>query len=261
MKIIKVNINEERKQIIDSITIKPITDTHIGDDNCNLKALKKALQEIKEEINTYTILNGDLINNTTKNSVGDVYIEKMTPTEQIIMLVELLKPIKDKILVINSGNHENRTCKESGVDIVKLVARELGIEDRCVNGMWYLYLYLGQKIDGRKAPMVYTITGYHGSGSGRKVGSKANRLEEMSQIVIADLYIMGHTHKPLSTKGIIYIPDYSNKSLTKKELYYLMTNSFVEYGGYAENFGLVPSNTTMTSAELNGKVRQIKLTI
>ena len=142
-----------------------------------------------------------------------------------------------------------------------LVARELGLQKRYANGMWYLYLYFGQKYYGRKAPMVYTITGYHGSGNGRKSGGKINRLEEMSQIVIADLYIMSHTHKPLITKGLIYVPDYANQSLNKKELYYLMTNSFLEYGGYAEQYGMIPSSTSMTYAVLNSIERDIRLTI
>ena len=65
--------------------------------------------------------------------------------------------------------------------------------------------------------MCYQITGYHGSGGGRKVGGKANRLQEMAQVVVADLYIMGHTHLPMSMKQQIWIPDYANNTLNKKE--------------------------------------------
>ena len=107
--------------------------------------------------------------------------------------------------------------------------------------------------------MCYQITGYHGSGGGRKTGGKANRLEEMSQVVIADLYIMGHTHKPLCTKGAIYIPDYANNSLNKKQLYYLMTNSFLDYGGYGEKLGFIPTDNTPTEAILDGTKRKIKI--
>jgi hypothetical protein len=179
--------------------------------------------------------------------------------EQINKLIDLLEPIKDKILVIGTGNHEDRIAKDTSIDVIRLVARQLGIEDRYADNWWYLFLRFGEKEQGRKAPMCYQITGYHGSGGGRKVGGKANRLEEMSQTVIADLYIMGHTHKPLSTKGAIYIPDYGNNSLNKKQMYYLMTNSFLDYGGYGEKLGFAPTDNTPTEAILDGTKRKIKV--
>jgi hypothetical protein len=81
----------------------------------------------------------------------------------------------------------------------------------------------------------------------------------MSQTVIADLYIMGHTHKPLSTKSAIYLPDYGNNTLNKKQLYYLMTNSFLDYGGYGEKLGFTPTDNTPTEAILDGTKRRIKV--
>ena len=65
-------------------------------------------------------------------------------------------------------------------------------------------------------PIQYQITGYHGNVGGRKPGAKINRLEEMSSIAIADLYIMSHSHKPIITKNIIYIPEIINKKSYKK---------------------------------------------
>ncbi len=259
MKVIRVNLNNERNEIVDDILIKPISDIHLGDPLCNLKALKKVLQEIKEEENTYTILNGDMCNVALKNSKSDVYSDDMTPMQQMVELSSLLEPIKDKIFVMGSGNHDDRVQKETNIDIIRIIARELGIEDRYADGMWYLFLQFGKCRRGR--PIQYEITGYHGNVGGRKSGGKINRLEDMSAISIADLYIMSHSHKPISTKGVIFLPDEQHQTMIKKELYYLMTNSFVEYGGYAETMGLPPSNTGMTEALLSGKVKKIKLSI
>lgn len=259
MKIIRVNLNKERNEIIDKVKIIPISDVHIGDKLANLKKLKEVLTKIKEEENTYTILNGDMVNVALKNSKSDVYEDCLSPMEQILELSTLLEPIKDKILVMASGNHEARTSKETNIDISRIVARELGIEDRYSSGMWYLFLQLGAYRNNR--PIQYQITGYHGNVGGRKSGGKINRLEEMSSISIADLYIMSHSHKPIITKGVIYLPEHINKNLIKKELYYLMTNSFVEYGGYAERLGFSPSNTGITEAELSGRTKKIKLSM
>ena len=254
MKIINVKLSEEFKEL----HIIPISDVHIGDKQANLKLFKDVLKRIEKEDSTYTILNGDLCNCALKNSKSDVYEDSMSPMEQLNQLLTLLEPVKDKILVMSSGNHEDRITKETNIDITRLTARELGIEDRYANGWWYLYLRFGKKEDGAHRPMCYQITGYHGSGGGRKAGGKVNRLQEMSQVVVADLYIMGHTHLPMSMKQQIWIPDYGNNALNKKDMYYLMSNSFLEPEGYGEKLGMVPNSNTPTEAILCGTKRKIK---
>ena len=260
MKKIVVNLNEENKKIMGDITILPIADVHIGDKLCNLKLFKEALERIKNEPNTYTIINGDLCNMALKNSKSDVYSDSLSPMEQVIQMVDLLKPIKDKILVIGTGNHEDRTQKETNIDVTRLIARELGIEEKYANEWWTLFLSFGAERHNRT--INYIITGVHGYGGGRKDGGKINRLEDMSQVIIADLYLMSHTHKPITTKSCIYIPYFQNKTLTKQEMYFLMTNSFLESdGGYAEKMGFPPSNTSLTEAQLCSTKKKIKLMI
>lgn len=253
MKVIKRDLGEQFKEI----KLLCLSDFHIGDELCNLKLIKEVLNDIKNSPNTFIILNGDLINNGTKNSVSDVYSEMMTPTEQILYLCNLLEPIKDRILCISNGNHELRSRKDDGIDIIRLVAKQLDIEDRYSEGWWYLYLTLGMGNKGR--PIMYTITGIHGYGGGRKNGGKINNLVEMSDKVIADLYVMGHTHTPIMTRNSIYVPDYQHRSLVKKDKYYLMTNSFLEYGGYGERYGFTPSTTEHQEVELNGTKKLIKM--
>lgn len=254
MKIIKKELDRE----IGKLTIIPISDVHIGDKTADLKAFREVLERIRKEPNTYTILNGDLCNIALKNSKSDVYSDELTPMEQVLQIIQFLEPIKDKILVMSNGNHEERITRDTNIDVLYLVAKQLKIEHLYSPSWWYLYLSFGEDKKGRKVN--YTLTGYHGSGGGRKSGGKINRLEEMSQVVIADVYIMSHTHKPIATKGIIYTPYYQSKTLTKQEMYYLMSNSFVRYeGSYAERMGMIPSNNGITEAILDGKEKGIKL--
>jgi predicted phosphodiesterase len=236
-----------------------LSDFHIGDSLCNLKLIRSVLEDVKNSPNTFIILNGDLMNNGIKNSVSSVYDEELTPTEQILRLCDLLEPVKDRILVIHPGNHEWRTYKEDGVDIIKLVARQLGIEDRFSDGWWYLYLTFGLNEKKRDRPMMYTITGVHGYGGGRKNGGKINNLVEMSDKVIADVYVMGHTHTPIMTRNSIFMPDYQHKTLVQKDKYYLMTNSFLEYGGYGEQYGFTPSTNEHQEMILDGTKKLIKI--
>ena len=262
IKVIVRNLVQENElyKYVDEIKILPLSDIHIGSKQVNKIRLNEAIREIRENNNVFTILTGDLIDMTLKNSIGSVYENELTPMQQVEILIDLLEPIKDKILVVSSGNHERRCEKDTSIDILKLVCGQLGILDRYANSSWYLYLYFGEKVYGRKAPMCYTICGYHGAGGGRSIGSNLNRLVDISNIAVADLYVMSHTHTPASTKKCIYIPDYGNKALILREMHYLMTNSFLEYNNsYGETKGFHPSSTSLTEAVLNGKERKIKV--
>jgi len=254
MKIIKRELGED----IEKLTIIPISDVHIGDKTANLKAFKEVIERIKNEPNTYTILNGDLCNVALKNSKSDVYSDELTPMEQVLQVIDFLEPIKDKILLISNGNHEDRIAKETNIDILYLVAKQLRIEQIYSSSWWYLYLSFGST--NKKRPALYTLTGYHGYGSGTTTGGKANKVKKMSQVVLADVYLMSHVHEPLNTKGVIFIPDYQHKSIVKKEMHYCISNSFVEYeGSYAEKMGLTPSNTGINEIELDGHKKKVRL--
>lgn len=255
MKVIKRELGKDLKEV----RIIALSDWHIGDQLCNLKKIKEILEEVKKSNNTYIILNGDLANTGIKTSVSDTYTETMTPTEQILSICNLLEPIKDRILVIHPGNHEARILKNDGVDIIYLTSKQLGIEDRYSSGWWYLYLTLGLDEKKKDRQILYTITGVHGYGGGRKMGGKANNLVEMSDKVVADLYIMGHTHTPIATRNTIFLPDYQHRTLVQKDKYYLMTNSFLEYGGYGETYGFTPGITDTQEAILDGTKKKIKI--
>lgn len=258
MKVIKRDLPSN----IDKLTIIPISDVHIGDKTANLKAFKEVLERIKNEPNTYTILNGDLCNIALKNSKSDVYSDSLTPMEQVIQVINFLEPIKDKILVMSNGNHEDRITKETNIDILYLVAKQLRIEQVYSPSWWYLYLSFGKNKEHKDRPMLYTITGYHGNGNSQTTGAKANKVKKMSQVVLADCYIMSHVHEPITTKGIIFTPDYQHKSIVKKEMYYCISNAFVEYeGSYAEKLGLIPGNNGISEIELDGTKKLIKMII
>lgn len=256
MKVIKKDLGKD----IEKLTIIPISDVHIGDKTANIKAFKEVLERIKNEPNTYTILNGDLCNIALKNSKSDVYLDQLSPMEQVIQVINFLEPIKDKILVMSNGNHEQRIINDTNIDILYLVAKQLQIEQVYSPSWWYLYLSFGENKEHRERPILYTVTGYHGSGAAQTTGAKANKVKKMSQVVLADVYLMSHVHEPINTKGIIYTPDYQHRSIVKKEMYYAISNSFVEYqNSYAERMGLIPSNNGISEIELNGSKKAVRL--
>lgn len=262
MKVIKINLNNENPRLKNTdIEIITISDLHIGDPLFDKNHFMAMRNYIRDTENAYCILNGDLINNATKNSVSDCYGEELSPMQEIDVSVEYLLPIRDKILVATDGNHELRSYKESGINITRLVMRQLGIEDRYAEDSYYLFLYFGTKAKGRVTDMVYTIYGKHGSGSGGTSGGKINKLIKMAETCYADLYIISHLHQTIATSLDFILPDYANQSVSQKTMKFLMSNSCLNFGGYGERFNLRPSTKDFTKAILNHKERKINIII
>ena len=126
MKTIKIDLPRE----LDRIELHTFADEHVGDEYCDIKRLMQRIEYVKNTPSAYCILNGDIIDNATRTSIGDTYMQEFNPMEQIRRAVEMFEPIKDKILCITHGNHENRTYKKEGINISSLIARQLGLSDR-----------------------------------------------------------------------------------------------------------------------------------
>jgi len=73
-----------------------------------LEAWSDFKKKLLNEPNSYITVAGDMMNNGLKNSVTNVYQETMRPRDQKKWLVEQLRDVKDKILCVVPGNHENR---------------------------------------------------------------------------------------------------------------------------------------------------------
>ena len=120
MKVIKIDLPQD----IPMLEIHTFADEHIGDEHCDIKRLLARIEYVKNTPNAYCILNGDILDNATKTSIGDVYMQEFNPMEQLQRAVELFEPIKDKILCITHGNHENRTYKKEGINLSYLIAKQ-----------------------------------------------------------------------------------------------------------------------------------------
>lgn len=259
MKAVKVDLPRELK----SIEIHTLSDLHLGDRHCDFKKIAEKLKEIEAKPNAYVILNGDLINNATTQSISDTYGETLSPMEQLSEAVGLFKPIKDRILALTSGNHENRTYRTDGIDLTEIMARELGISDRYSPESVMLFLRVGQLSSGKKVAgkdkvrqVCYMVYVTHGSGGGRREGGKINRLADLAGIVDADIYITGHTHFPAIFKEAYYRADVSNSTVSMVNKLFVNTNAWLRYGGYGEAQGYKPASTEAPVIHLDGTIKK-----
>lgn len=250
MKVIKIDL----PQTLKNIELIPLADLHIGDKHCDMDTIREKINYIKNNENVYCLLNGDLMNNSTKQSVGDVYGEKLTPTEQVLMLRDLFAPIKHKILVVTTGNHEARTWKWDGIDLTKLLCSELDLEDRYANESAFIFLRFGKQSSHKlNAPVQYMIFVTHGSGGGRKEGAKAIRLADMASIVDADIYIHSHTHLPMIMKQSFYRTELRTSNVNIVPKLFVNTAAMLNYGGYGEAAEFKPASKETPHIFLNGK--------
>ena len=254
MKVISLELPSDLKQI----ELVCISDSHIGDPYADEQKLMAQIRYVENTPNCFCIINGDVMNNATKSSRSDSYTEVLSPIEQMVKAATLLRPVADKCLAFTQGNHERRTARESGVDLSRIIARELGIEDKYSEGMAYIFLRFGEQNSHRERRKVpYTILVTHGTGGGRTVGAKANRLAELVSIADADIYLYGHTHQPMVFKEGFMRVDWRNNRLSNVDRLFVNSGAFLDWGGYAEQAQYRPSAITTPHIYMDGTKRRM----
>jgi 3',5'-cyclic AMP phosphodiesterase CpdA len=147
------------------------------------------------------IINGDLVENNTRSSVGEgVYEQILTPEEQVEVVIDDIEPLadKDKLLGISRGNHEKRTSNNDGIDIVNSICRELDIPRLMSHS---LHTFHFDDVDKE-----YTLMCTYGKSGGQTKGGKMNAVEKLVHMYQADAYLYGHVHDLFQWKHIIMGP-------------------------------------------------------
>lgn len=255
MKIIKSELPRELK----TLELHLFADEHIGDAHCDMDRLKSRIDYVANTENAYCILNGDILDYASRSSIGDIETRELNIMEQLERATELFGPIKDKILCITNGNHENRGYKKEGFDISKVIASNLGIANVYSMASAFIFLEFGlaSHKNTRKCKQHYTIYVNHGSGGGRKEGAKAIRLADMAGICDADIYIHSHTHLPMIMKQGFFRVDVQHKNINNVTKLFVNTASNLDYGGYGESQGYKPNSKDTPVIYLSGSKREM----
>jgi predicted phosphodiesterase len=235
------------------IEIHPLSDLHIGDSQCDYKLILERIEYIKNTPNAYCILDGDLMDTAIASSIGDTYAANLQPMEQLKHCVKIFEPIKDKILAVLPGNHENRVYKSDGIDITELMCAQLGIGLRYSPTTALLFIRFGMSGSRRHhRRQLYTVYVTHGSGGGRREGGKVNRLADLASIVDADIYVHGHTHLPLVFKESFFRVSGSNSSVSLVDKLFVNNAAWLNYGGYGDKAGFKPASKRSPTIYLDG---------
>ena len=256
-------IRADLPKTLETVELLVLADYHYADPHSDHNAIKRDIDYVATHDNAYCVLAGDLMNCAIKSSVSDTYGDTLSPMDELTVCMDLLGPIAHKIVGIVGGNHEARHYKTNGVDMTRILARQLGIEDKYSPDTAMVFLRFGgdKGNDHHHRPILYTIYLTHGTGGGRKEGSKIQRLVDLSSICDADIYVMGHTHLPATLKTAFARPNPGNSSISYCTKLFINSAAKLDYGGYGDIGGFRPNSKDTPRAILSGTTKDMRAVV
>lgn len=244
---------------LDCAYILGLSDMHVGDPQFDSKYFDDLAKWIQATPNAYLILNGDLANCATKESKSDTYEATMTPHEQQKFLKKLFAPLKERVLGVTEGNHEERVRRLTSIDICEDLATFLG----CPYGREGLLLQVRLGKDSHGKPVSYIIYATHGWSMARGAGGKVvNQAVSLATVVQGcDVYVVGHTHTKYLFENVALKPDPQNRSVQRVKQIFASSGSILDYGGYAQKKGYPPGAKGVPRIRLAGGRKDVHASI
>lgn len=229
----QVNVQRlEVKKDKDYAEVLMFGDLHYGSPFCDIERAEKMLDYCYDN-GIYVFCMGDLLEAATRYSIGSGVYEQLNPNMQIEKIEAMLGDLAKKGLILGylSGNHEERIMKETGVDISKIICRELNIPYLGAAGwnLWYV---------GNQSYSVYCI---HGATGSKFSYTKLKAITDISHYFSADLIAHAHTHDILINSIERQTLDKQNKTIKTAKSFLVVTGHYLTYqGSYAQAKGYPP---------------------
>ena len=178
-----------------------------------------------------------------KDSTPDLFEDLVTPDTAYDALRIRLEPIKDKIIMMTRGGHEEAIFRKVGHDYMAQLAYDLGnIPYRPNGGMFALQL------SKNNHPRIFTGYAVHGWGGARTIGAKVKKAQDLTLIADVDIYLVAHDHTQNVTRLNMMVPPRSKFSM-KHPCYMRVerkilvnTGGFCDYRGYIRRKGYQPQD-------------------
>jgi len=218
-----------------------VTDVQYGHKRCRVHRVREYRDWILAKPNRFMLWGGDMIDAWVLGAPGQAHENVMDPQGQVYKFCEMWAPARHRILGYVGGNHERRGLKGFG-DLGALIATILRIP----------YSAGKQLIDihyGFHEP--FKICLWHGTGSARTMGAKAQMVHRSMQTGDSQLYLAGHLHSAL----ILF--DWRTSRAKNLDVHIdkiagAMSSSFLSHwGGYAEVAGMSVSDVMMARTLLD----------
>lgn len=251
----------------EDIDIIPIFDVHLGSRECREQDFIDFVQAIAKEKNTYVFLGGDLLDNGTRNSVTNIFRAVKSPSQAKREMAEILEPIKDRLLVSVSGNHERRNRDVDDSPCYDIMAK-LDKERLHRENMAFVKVVLGEQYtdDGvrsnSKYRPSYTFCVTHGAGGGMLPGGVINRNERAGYFLSGvDAIVVGHSHKPMLSQPGRIVVDNRNNKVSIVPFKVITATAWLDYGDYAMQKMLLPSSHCIQKIHLSAYRKEMVVTM
>ena len=243
----KVNLKPLKGE--DFVDVAFFSDLHIGSRFCDFKEVVK-MRDFFLENNIHVLLGGDLIEGSTKTSIGaGIYEQVLTPTEQFHSLMSFFEPLAKKGLLISAirGNHENRFWKTVGIDITSIMCDHLDIPYLGVGG--FNFISVGKT--------TYSVYYMHGNGVGKYFHTKAKKVQDGARFTNCDVYAWGHVHE----LGMWHVMDRectNKKGVFLKDKLLIMSGHYLKHQqSYADEAAMPPSRMGSPIVRLFSKTKKV----
>jgi len=203
-------------------------DFHIGSGNFSLNQYLEYISYILEHPEIKVALMGDYVEMGALSPFGAS--EEKVGAIQLLDVVKLLEPIKDRIILLLEGNHEERFWRATkGTDtITRSIADALQIKPLLPGPE------RGQLFIVRIGKQAYSVYAIHGSTGA--VAYKASQLSKIFANIHTSLAVHAHNHQIFKDHRAFYtVREIDGRYyLAVSEQHWLTTGCFVKNLGYAE---------------------------
>ena len=271
MQPLKINIDDV-PTFTEPVVIIPVSDLHLGSIAHDSEVWNRVKKVIKETPKCYWFgmgdygefipvkdlrFDGNTISKELKNRVGEIL------TANINLVIEEFKEIKDKCLFLLSGNHDDKYRKHIGIDILKIIADRIGL-----NQNYFPYESIASIFFGARSRYSLKMYVSHGWGGGLHKGAKLNRVANVAKNFDADIIIAGHSHDMLAAPDIVLRAN-STGTIINEHIRWLIrvsgfrksrscVSSYEEYAGYPPN---VTGTVAINIYRKDSKTNRLRTTI
>ena len=219
--IARVRVGKGRQALIN------FSDLHVGHPNYREDVLNMGIRWALDN-NALCICGGDWMENATKHSIGAGVVEQvMPPQRQIDYLVEKFAPLRGRFIGGYTGNHEDRTYKETGLNPMTMIAAALDIPVFPVE----MFAVISSS-DAHKHTTNYTLYAVHSDSAHKDSGMAIHKVQGDWAWVHADIKMKSHDHQlGFNWSDTLEVNTTGPASVVQKKEYVVLTGSCLERAG------------------------------
>lgn len=231
MELVHYKINAPSRA--DIVNLVWMGDSHIGHRNSDRKLFEKQIQWVKDNPNAHLVVNGDIFDlvlgrdkRVDPDQVDPYFIDDGAdiPDAQLEYATETLLPVKDRIVGIHTGNHEETWKVIHYNNVIRKLCKNLSVPYLSYTA--FIRFHFDRGGNDRK---VLICRSSHGTGAARTKGAILNQLHNLQKSFIADIYAQGHAHRRvLDVATILSIPEKQIRRIDQVNRAFVATGSFFQ---------------------------------